>query len=258
MIVSKKKKWTYLANRRIVVDGWIVVKIRSGINWVLERSEPWIEPKVTLPPTPRIPRMPYWQLAPPPPYQLHPHHSSPTVSSAPHVTWEIANLPKSNWWTDVFQTCPVGASLAQLNWNSPQIPNIRLTQHFIGCKCHIICIMKIDTIPTMSLASSLTSSAASKWKVSSTVQRTAWLSSARWRLGVYWRAACRWAQTDLLGTSHKLIKAKVKIIKKTKRRRMSNISYYIVNWLPRIWTRLMNTSLQMKKGSNINAGEQVS
>ena len=59
MIVSKKKKWTYLANRRIVVDGWIVVKIRSGINWVLERSEPWIEPKVTLPPTPRIPRMPY-------------------------------------------------------------------------------------------------------------------------------------------------------------------------------------------------------
>ena len=74
-------------------------------------------------------------------------------------------------------------------------------------------IRKIDTIPTKSSASSLTSSAASKWKVSSTVQRTAWLSSARWRLGVYWRPACRWAQTDLLGTSHKLIKAKVKIIK---------------------------------------------
>ena len=47
-----------MANRRIVVDGWIVVKIRSGINWVLERSEPWIEPKETLPHTPPLPRMP--------------------------------------------------------------------------------------------------------------------------------------------------------------------------------------------------------
>ena len=48
-----------MANRGIVVDGWMVGVIGSGINLLLERSEPWIEPKVTPPPTPRIPRMPY-------------------------------------------------------------------------------------------------------------------------------------------------------------------------------------------------------
>ena len=36
---------------------------------------------------------------------------------------------------------------------------------------------------------------------------------------------------------------------------MSNISY-VVNWRSRIWTRLMNTSLQMKTGSNIYEGNR--